>query len=124
MQLRPRHFVLLAIVIGLFVFNIIQYRRRHNAELRSEQPNAVTVAAWSAFDHAAALRDAPDGQFLPAFNALRSATEGDATTPYGDAFAQVRACKTWLLFYRQPQWQANARKHVDDCAANHRDLAK
>lgn len=126
MQLRPRHFILLAVVLGLFVFNIIRNRQRQHELLREQQQTqtqttGATAAAWSAFDQAAALRDAPDEKFQPAFTALRSATEG--ATPGQDPLAlrDVRACKTWLVFYRNPEWRANSKKHIDGCTKYHRD---
>jgi hypothetical protein len=124
MQLRPRHYVLLAIVIGLFIYNIVQYRRKKDARLAAlRQTNALAVPAWAAFDKAAALRDAPSSQFQPAFDALRAATEGPSTDApdVAQALIDVRACKTWLLFYRNPAWQSNARKHVNGCTQYHQD---
>ncbi len=124
MQLRPRHYVLLAVVIGLFVFNIVRSHNRKKAELAAlQQTNVLAGPAWAAFDKAAALRDAPDAEFQPAFTALRSATEGPSTEApdVAQALTDVRACKTWLVFYRTPNWRANSKKHVDGCAQYHRD---
>ena len=121
MQLRPRHYILLAVIIGLFVFNIVRHRRDQKAALR--ETNALATPAWSAFDKAAALRDAPDDDFQPAFTALRAATEGPANDvpDVAQALTDVRACKTWLVFYRNPQWRSNAKKHVNGCTQFHRD---
>ena len=121
MQLRPRHFILLAVVIGLFVYNIIHHRHQQRAAL--QQTNTLADPAWSAFDKAAALRDAPDATFQPAFATLRTATEGPATTApdIEQALSPVRACKTWLYFYRTPQWRDNATKHINGCTKYHRD---
>jgi hypothetical protein len=121
MQLRPRHYVLLAVIIGLFVFNIVRHRRDQKAALR--ETNALATPAWTAFDKAAGLRDAPDADFQPAFTALRSATEGPTTDApdIAQALTDVRACKTWLVFYRNPQWRSNAKKHVNGCTQFHRD---
>lgn len=121
MQLRPRHYVLLTVIIGLFIFNIVRHRRDQKAALR--ETNALSTPAWTAFDKAAALRDAPDADFQPAFTALRSATEGPTTDApdIAQALTDVRACKTWLVFYRNPQWRSNAKKHVNGCTQFHRD---
>jgi len=124
MQLRPRHYVLLAVVIGLFVFNIVRSHNRKKAEQAAlQQTNALAGPAWAAFDKAAGLKDAPDADFQPAFTALRNATEGPSTESSDMVLAltDVRACKTWLVFYRTPSWRANAKKHVDGCAQYHRD---
>jgi hypothetical protein len=124
MPLRPRHFVLLAILIGVFVFNIVQRNHRKKVELAElRQVNSLAAPAWDAFDKAAGLRDAPDAQFQPAFTALRNATEGPGTDAADIVQAQtdVRACKTWLVFYRTPSWRSNAKKHVDGCSQYHRD---
>jgi len=142
MRLRPRHFVLLAIVVGLFVYNIVQGRIRQRDLLRQQRQAqaALAAGAWSAFDRAAALRDAPDAQYLPAYDALRQATEDNAapsstapsntTTSQAAALAPVRGCKTWLMFYRQPApayatphptMHDRAAAHVATCMAAHRD---
>jgi hypothetical protein len=123
MQLRPRHFILLAVVIGLFVFNIVKHRRDNQARNIAPVSSPTTAAAWAAYDHAAGLRDAPDAQFQPAFNDLRTATEGpdSSNAATAQAFAEVIHCKIWLNFYRNPTWQPNARKHVLGCTQFHRD---
>jgi hypothetical protein len=123
MQLRPRHYILLAVVVGIFVFNVIKHR--HDNQLRTSvaAPDPIAAPAWAAYDKAAALRDAPDVQFQPAFTALRAATEGqnaDAVSS-SQSMADVIHCKIWLNFYRNPTWQPNARKHVLGCAQFHRD---
>ena len=122
MKLQPRHFVLLAVILALFGWNIFRAHQRHQQELKSfQQSNSAAASAWSAYDHASALRDAPDDQFQPAFTALRSATEGDVADQNAQALTAVRSCKTWLVFYRNPQWRSNARKHVDGCTKFHLD---
>jgi len=124
MALRPRHYVLLAVVIGLFVFNIVRSHNRKRAEQAAlQQTNTLAAPAWAAFDTAAGLKDAPDAEFQPAFTALRNATEGPSTEASDMVLAltDVRACKTWLVFYRTPNWRANAKKHVDGCSQYHRD---
>ena len=57
MQLRPRHYVLLAVVIGLFVFNVVRSHNRKKAEQAAlQQTNALAGPAWAAFDKAAGLK--------------------------------------------------------------------
>ena len=124
MPIRPRHYILLAAVLGLFIFNIVRYHRQKQANLAAlQQTGTLSTPAWSAFDKAAALRDAPDPAFQTAFAGLRAATEGPNTDApdIAQALTDVRACKTWLVFYRNPQWRANAQKHVNGCAQYHRD---
>jgi hypothetical protein len=124
MQLRPRHLILLVVIIGLFVFNVVKHRLDQHARLAAMQPqNSLTAPAWATYDKAAALRDAPDDQFKPAFDALRAVTEGpDAQqSDKSQAFTDLVNCKTWLYFYRNPSWKPNATKHVNGCVQYHRD---
>jgi type II secretory pathway pseudopilin PulG len=114
--MRPRHYILLAILLALLAFNLIRYRQRKQQQQAIAALQAVrTTPAWTAYDAAANLRDAPDAQFQPAFTALRAATE----TPAPEA--NITACKTWLLFYRQPAWRDKARPHVNGCTQFHTD---
>jgi hypothetical protein len=118
MQLRPRHFILFAVIIALFAYNVVRYHHQHQAT--TPQTTATAAPAWSVFDKAAALRDAPDADFQPAFTTLRTATEAPDASP-NDGLTDVRACKTWLVFYRNPQWRPNATKHINGCLKYHRD---
>jgi hypothetical protein len=134
MSLRPRHYILLAIVLGLFVWNIIRYHH-----VKSDQqgiPAApapvvntaarVNTPAWTAFDQAVDLRDAPDGQFLPAMKELQAkidAAPADAST------SDVKGCLTWLQFYRQgakhpgadTTWKTRSERHLNGCVQFHLD---
>jgi hypothetical protein len=123
MQLRPRHYILLAVVIALFVYNIIKHRHDEHARLAAIQANPLAAPAWAAYDKAAALRDAPDDQFNPAFTALRTATEGPGTEApdMAQALIDVVHCKIWLNIYRTPDWRSKAQKHIDGCTKFHRD---
>ncbi len=124
MQLRPRHYILLVVVISLFVYNVIKHRHDERARQAALQStNSLAAPAWAAYDKTAALRDAPEAQFQPAFTDLRSATEGpDAQQPdKAQALTDVIACKTWLLFYRTPSWRHNAQKNVNGYIKFHRD---
>ena len=128
MQLRPRHFVLFALVIGLFLINI--FRNRRKAPVISPTPAPVvsmprsTAPAWTAFDHAASLRDAPDAQFQPALQSLQQQIAN--VSPQG-----LEGCLTWLEFYRQgvlhpardPQWKARSDRHLNGCVQYHADVS-
>src|ERR1700727_820261 len=79
MNLRPRHYILLAVVIGLFIFNIVRHRRdQRNLTSTNNAPAPVVMTtprintpAWVAFDHAASLRDDPPATFAPALHDLQ-----------------------------------------------------
>jgi hypothetical protein len=134
MSLRPRHFVLFAIIVGLFVYNIIRHRR----DERNPIPNApapivittprLNTPAWAAYDHAAGLRDAPAADFDPALNDLQTLIPLDPN-PADGHLADIKGCLTWLEFYRQgmaqthpdPQMKSRATHHIDDCVKYHLD---
>jgi hypothetical protein len=127
MQLRPRHYVLLAVIIGIFVFNIVRHRAA--TPLATATPAPIIALgpptqspAWTAFDHAAALRDASDATFQPAMTALQQQAN---STPSTD----LSGCLTWLEFYRQgalhpsvdPAWKERSQHHLDGCVQHHLD---
>jgi hypothetical protein len=135
MQLRPRHFVLIAIIIGLLVFNV--YRRHsHQQSTFSQQAAPVLLApstyadpavnnAWIDYEHAAALRDAPATQFQPAMDMLNTAQAAISTS---DVTTDLANCKLWLLSYRSgtltgPNAHTQASQHIDRCVRLHRDAA-
>jgi hypothetical protein len=136
MTLRPRHFVLLAIVIGLFVYNIIRHRENEkNLRSLSTTPAPVVITtprlntpAWAAFDHAAALRDDPSTTFDPALKDLNQLLPLDPNQNDGH-LTDIKGCLTWLEFYREgmaqthpdPQMKSRATHHVDDCVKYHLD---
>jgi len=131
MRLRPRHYALCAVIIAIFVVNIV--RNHHRQTVTSSPPGPVVTGPrvitplWSAFDAAAALRDAPDAQFLPALHNLQQLldTTHDATT------SAVDGCHTWLLFYRQAvlhpskdtAWKDRSAHHLDSCVKYHLDTS-
>jgi hypothetical protein len=134
MRFRPRHYVLIAIIVALGIFNIVR-RHRAVAPQPVAPPPSVSItrtvppesaAAWQAFDKVAALRDAPDAQFQPALQALQQ--QIDATQP-PDAAADVKGCRTWLMFYRQSvvhpspdtTWKTRSTQHLDTCVKTHQD---
>ena len=133
MSLKPRHFVLIAIIVALFAFNI--WRNRHRvtpgegpaAVVTTTHPVAVQSPAWTAFDAAAALRAADATQFDPALQAFD--TQLNATH---DATAiDLKGCRTWLVFYRQginhpsadTSWKDRSDRHLNGCVKFHLDTA-
>jgi hypothetical protein len=119
MSLRPRHYILLAVVLGLFVYNIV--RHRHDDRNAIPQPAAsvraslgppVDTPAWRAFDHAAALKDAPPATFDPALAALH--------TELGKVPSQdIEGCLVWLEFYRQGMAQTRTDSQMRDRSLHH-----
>ena len=127
MRLKPRHYLLIAVLIGLGFWNLVRSRR-------TARPSAPATAvsgspAWRAFDRAAALRDAPEAQFAPALNELKPQTE----TATGPDAADLRDCQMWLLYYRHSvptaagkagDWSKLSTGHVQSCMATHRDIGR
>lgn len=128
MRFKPRHYILVAVIVALGIWNLVRTRRAHS-------PNVVTIhegpqtPAWQAFDHAASLRDAPDPQFSPALDDLRQQASAD-TGPDG---TDLRNCLMWLQYYRHsvptaagnPQnWGMLATSHVQSCLTQHRDVGR
>jgi hypothetical protein len=125
MRLRPRHYVLIALLIGVFLFN--RFHRRAVSpdataiHLAPTAPPADTPA-WRAFDAAAHLRDAPAAQFDPALDTVHKELQ---LTPTPD----ISSCLTWLDFYRQStthpvkdkQWSDRSARHLDSCTKYHAD---
>ena len=131
MRFRPRHYILIAIIVALGIYNLV---RMHRAPQRVIAPtnNSVPVGpipqspAWQAFDKAASLRDAAEDQFQPALAALKQ--------QIGSASAQEKpdlgGCQTWLLFYRQNShaapndaWRQRSTQHVNNCVTYHHDIS-
>jgi hypothetical protein len=136
MTLRPRHYVLLAIILGLFIFNMVRHRRdERNLISTSTAPAPVIVnkprlntPAWAAFDHLAALRDDPAVTYEPALKDLQTLLPLDPNQKDGH-IEDIRGCLTWLEFYRQgaaqthpdPKMKDRATHHIDDCVKYHQD---
>jgi hypothetical protein len=131
MRLRPRHYILCAVIIAIFVVNIVRNRHRQTANVAPPAPVAmgprIDTPAWSAFDVAAGFRDGTDAQFQPALHDLQQqidATHDATTTP-------LTGCKTWLLFYRQSvlhpskdlDWKNRSTSHVNGCVKYHADTS-
>ena len=128
MRFQPRHYILLAVIIALAIWNIVRHEHaRHAAFVTVHEVPQGT--GWQAFDHAASLRDAPDPQFTPALDALR--TQANAAT--GPDAADLRNCLMWLQYYRHSvpmaagnsgNWGMLATSHVQTCMAEHRDIGR
>jgi hypothetical protein len=126
MRFHPRHYLLIAILVGLGIWNYLRLSRAKHVQ--TNMP-AASTPGWQAFDQAASLRDAPDAQFTPALNALRAQSEA-ATGPEA---SDLRGCQMWLLYYRHSvpmasgkpgDWAMMATSHVQTCLANHRDIGR
>jgi|HubBroStandDraft_5_1064220.scaffolds.fasta_scaffold05010_7 hypothetical protein len=131
MRFRPRHYILIVIILALGVYNFI---RMHRAPQRVIAPtnNSVSVGpisqspAWQAFDKAASLRDAGDDQFQPALSALKQQTASSSAQEKPD----LEGCQTWLLYYRhnaslgpQDTWRQRSTQHLNNCVSQHRDVS-
>ena len=131
MRFRPRHYVLIVIILALGVYNLV---RMHRAPLRVIAPTNSSVSvgpvsqspAWQAFDKAAALRDAGDDQFQSALSALEQEI-GSASTKEKQ---ELNGCQTWLIFYRQnahaganDSWRQRSTQHLNSCVSQHRDVS-
>ena len=130
MRLRPRHYLLFLVIVGIFVWNIV--RNRHRAPAVESIPTPVVHSGpppqspgWSAFDAAAALRDAPDPKYLPALKTLQS------TLPNDPDKADIDGCVIWLQFYRQgmahagsdPEAKQRSIRHLNGCSKLHLDAS-
>jgi hypothetical protein len=136
MNLRPRHYVLLVIILGLFVYNIVRHRREErNLISTSTAPAPVIIQkprlntpAWAAFDQLASLRDASPAEYDPALKDLQKLLPLDPNQHDGH-IEDIHGCLTWLEFYRQgaaqthpdPQMKTRATHHIEDCVKYHQD---
>ena len=128
MRLKPRHYVLFLVIVSVFVWNIV--RNHHRAPALQPPPAPIVHTGpppqspgWTAFDAAAALRDAPDAQYLPALKSLQSIYPTDPN------HADIDGCLTWLEFYRQGmahighdfEGKQRSLRHLNGCAQLHLD---
>ncbi len=132
MRFRPRHYVLIVIILALGVYNFV---RMHRASQRVIAPTNRSVSvgpvsqspAWQAFDKAASLRDAGDDQFQPALQQFKQ----QAASASAQEKPDLNGCQTWLLFYRknfhadsQDAWRQRSTQHLNNCVGQHRDLSR
>jgi len=129
MRLRPRHYVLCAVIVAVFVFNIVRNHHKQSSFAPTPAPVAVHTAppaqtpGWLAFDHAASLRDAPADQFAPALQAVQQQLPSDPNA------SDIQGCLIWLQFYRQgmaqtrtdPQMKDRSIHHLTGCTKYHLD---
>ena len=130
MRLQPRHYLLIAILLALGVYNLIRvHRARHSTALATTTASKPGTPAWGSFDHAAALRDAPEAQFTPALTTLRTQAEAAQGADAGD----LRNCLMWLQYYRHSvpmaggnanSWGMLTTSHVQNCLNEHRDVGQ
>lgn len=131
MRFRPRHYVLIVVILALGIYNVI---RMHRAPQRVIAPtnNSVSIGpvsqspAWQSFDKAASLRDAGDDQFQPALLSLKQQIDTASAQEKPD----LGGCQTWLLFYRQnahaaasDSWRQRSTQHLNNCVSQHRDVS-
>jgi hypothetical protein len=131
MRFRPRHYVLIAIILALGVYNLIRMHRAPQRVIAPTNNSAIAgpvsqSPAWQAFDKAASLRDAGDDQFQPALQQFKQQTASASAQEKQD----LEGCQTWLLFYRQnahasPQdvWRQRSTQHLNNCVSQHRDVS-
>jgi hypothetical protein len=130
MSLKPRHFVLIAVIIGIFIFNLYRHRQpklssEGTAPIVTTNHTPAQTLAWSAFDHAVSLRNATPTDFDPAMQSLQQQLAA-ATDP---TVSDIKGCLTWLEFYRQgvlhpsrdPAWKDRSQHHLDGCVKYHLD---
>jgi hypothetical protein len=131
MRFHSRHYILIAVVLAVGAYRLVQSRHGHiaasiNAVKTPAGPPPMSPA-WSAFDKAASLRDADDDQFSPALQDLDKAT---GAAPEDPTVHEVKGCQTWLMFYRQSvvhpshdkSWKDRSTQHLDTCVQTHHDL--
>lgn len=130
MRFRPRHYVLIAIILALGVYNLIRVHRARQAQnvtvnVAPSGPISQTPA-WQAFDKAASLRDGPDAQFQPALQQLHHEIDIASAKEKAD----LDGCQTWLIFYRQNShaapndtWRLRSTQHLNNCVSQHRDVS-
>jgi hypothetical protein len=130
MRFRPRHYVLIAIILALGVYNLI--RMHHAHQVQNVTVNVAPVGpvsqtpAWQAFDKAASLRDASEAQFQPALQQLHHEIDIASAKEKAD----LDGCQTWLIFYRQNShaapndtWRQRSTQHLNNCVSQHRDVS-
>jgi hypothetical protein len=137
--MKPRQIVLIVILIAVAIFDYMRMHKRHEAQQQAyvatavshsnAAPDAATTpaaqAAWSAYDHAASLRDANATQFQPALDAFHADAAQVPATSGSYAAQDLETCRMWLVQYRaNGSMHAMAAHHIDSCSQLHRDVAQ
>ena len=132
MRFRPRHYVLIVIILALGVYNLM---RMHRAPQRVIAPTNSLRQRWPGLTIArvAGLRQGrqPPRRWRRSVSARTPAASSSRST---SASAQEKqdldGCQTWLLFYRQnahasPQdaWRQRSTQHLNNCVSHHRDVS-
>ncbi len=139
MRFRPRHYVLIVVILALGAWNFSRTRHVQQQPPPASPTRPIVPGnspAWPVFDSAAALRDAPDDKFQPALKTLAqtldSSNKVNLSPPTSrEELTALNGCRTWLLFYRQehlhpsnrPGWLDQLQNHVNSCVAHHQDVA-
>lgn len=138
MHLKRHQYVLIVVILALGAWNFWRMSRAHRA---ATLPAADSVAvapsnlprgtspAWAEYDRAAAARDANPADWASALDALNASEKQAAGSPEA---ADLQACHTWLLFYRnehlhpthRPGFAQQTASHVDSCVRDHRDTSR
>jgi hypothetical protein len=127
--MNKRRYVLLALLVVIGIYDFVHIRARKQAAANSPTnvqisapASPAAAAAWTAYDHAASLRDANTDTFHPALEAFDAAKANVATT---DAQG-FQGCRIWLVEYRNSSssMHAMAIKHTDSCVKLHRDVSQ
>ncbi|MFC6646955.1 hypothetical protein ACFQBQ_15490 [Granulicella cerasi] len=133
MTLKPRQIILLVLVLLVGAWKVWTFQQSKHAASVAATPVAVASAGdsnpvWTAFDHAASLRDASADQFEAGIKDLETA-KASVTPPNlkanADLLSEVRGCQTWLEFYRShkndPAWKDPLEHHLKGCTQQHAD---
>ena len=130
--MRPRHYILLALLLLLGVYNIVRLRHGKRPEPVATVRHAAAPTgpraespAWNAFDRAVSVRDVSASDFSAAWSDLQKAKDAGGPDP------DLSGCSTWLEFYRQSvlhpsrdlSWHNRSTEHLASCVKYHRDLA-
>ncbi len=128
--MRPRHYVLIALLLGVFVFNMVRARHRNAVAPMPANATVGTISetqfAWTQYEHAAALKDAPAAQYAMALQTFDNAFAHVPSTPGAHDRSDMETCRMWLQQYRSPStgsMHSMAPHHVDTCAHDHVDRA-
>lgn len=140
--MKPRHYILIAVLIGVAIFDYFHMKQRKAKLVVTEQAAPVVVNgvpsapapapaadapvtdAWLAYEHAANLRDAPAADFTPTLTRFETAKAQVPAKPGSYDAQDLDTCRMWLLQYRKGGGMKDmSSRHIDTCAKQHRDVA-